>query len=95
MSLMTVSSESAEVLTMLEIFALFGGELCLEGQFRHADDSVHGRADFVAHVGQEFAFGAAGGFRGLFRVLQFLFRVLALGDIEQAFLRWAQPTARL
>ena len=30
--------------------------------FREAQDGGHGRADFVAHVGQEFAFGPAGGF---------------------------------
>ena len=28
-------------------------------QFGHADDAVHGRANFVAHVGEEFAFSLA------------------------------------
>ena len=36
-------------------------ELGVERQLRHADDAVHRRADLVAHVGQEFALGAAGG----------------------------------
>ena len=36
----------------------------------HADDAVHGRADFVAHVGQELALGPIGGLRFLLGLLQ-------------------------
>ena len=42
------------------LLALQGG---FQQQARHADDAVHGGADFVAHGGQEFAFGLVGGFR--------------------------------
>ena len=35
----------------------------------------------MAHIGQEFAFGAAGGLCGLFRFPQALFGVVTLGDI--------------
>ncbi len=66
-----------------QVFVLFRRQLRFQRKLRHADDSVHRGADFVAHVGQEFAFGAAGGFRGFFGLLQFRFRLLALGDVEQ------------
>ena len=36
-----------------------------------AEDGGHGRADFVAHVGQEFALGAVGRFGGLLGHLEF------------------------
>ena len=42
------------------VFALFGRELRFQQQFRHAQNAVHGRADFVAHVGQELALGRVG-----------------------------------
>ena len=64
-------------------------------QFRHADDGVHRRADFVAHVGQEKALGAAGRFGGLLGLRQLpvgpvqLGRALADADF-QLFLRLEQ-----
>ena len=36
-----------------------------EQQFREADDGIHGGTDFVAHYGEKFALGFAGGFRRL------------------------------
>jgi len=30
-------------------------------KFRHAQHTIHRRANFMAHVGQELAFGGAGG----------------------------------
>ncbi len=48
-----------------EVLALLGGELGVESQLGHADDAVHGRADLVAHVGQELALGAGGRLGGL------------------------------
>ncbi len=39
-----------------DVLALFAIELRFERQSREADDRVHRRADFVAHVGEEFAF---------------------------------------
>ena len=42
-----------------EIFALFVGQLRVERELGHADDAVHRRADFVAHVRQKLALGAA------------------------------------
>ena len=49
------SSASPELRTVLAIFALLGGEIGIEQQAGHADDAVHGRANFVAHVGEELA----------------------------------------
>jgi hypothetical protein len=45
---------------LLDVVALLGGgrDLGLQREVRHADDGVHRRADFVAHVGQEVALGA-------------------------------------
>jgi hypothetical protein len=52
---------------------LFGIQFRGEDQFRHANHAIHGSTNLVAHVGEELAFGAAGGFRrflgfGEFRV---------------------------
>jgi hypothetical protein len=44
--------------------ALLAGERGLHEEAGHADDAVHGRADFVRHGGEELALGA-GGFVGL------------------------------
>ena len=54
-----------------EEFPLLGRQRALQDQFRHADDRVQRRADLVAHVGQERALGAAGGFRRLLGLFQF------------------------
>ena len=43
--------------------ALLAVELGVQQQAGHADDAVHGRPDFVAHVGQELALGDARAFR--------------------------------
>ena len=40
-------------------------EVAFQQEFRHAHDGVQGRADFVAHIGQEVALGPAGGLDGL------------------------------
>ena len=39
---------------------LLGIQLGSQQQFGHAQNAVHGRADFVAHVGQKLGFGLAG-----------------------------------
>ena len=56
-------------------------EVRIEGQFRHAEDSIHRRADLVAHVGQELTLGAAGRFRCFLGLVQLLLRALAIGNI--------------
>ena len=38
-----------------QVIALFGRQLGGECEMREADDAVHRRADFVAHVGEKFA----------------------------------------
>ena len=65
MSLMTVRSESAELLTRPRYSRCRGVKLGVEGQLGHADDAVHRRADLVAHVGEKLALGPAGGLGGL------------------------------
>src|SRR6185369_1211276 len=40
-------------------------------QVGHAENAVHRRPDFVAHVGDEGALGDVGGFRGILGLLQF------------------------
>ena len=56
-------------------------EVGVQGQLGHAEDAVHGRADLVAHVGQELALGPVGRLGRLLRRLQLHFRLLALGDL--------------
>ncbi|MNN81034.1 hypothetical protein D3C81_1978160 [compost metagenome] len=41
----------------LNVVALAGIQLGQQRQVTHADDGVHGRADFMAHVGEELALG--------------------------------------
>ena len=47
-------------------------------QIREPDDGVHGRADFMAHIGEEFGFGGVGLFRQLFRPVANLHLVLKI-----------------
>ena len=48
----------------LHVAVLLVGQRGFQQQAGHGDDAVHRRADFVAHVGQEFRFGARGAFGG-------------------------------
>jgi hypothetical protein len=68
-------------LDQTQVLALFGGEVRLQGELGHAEDAVHGRADFVAHIRQELALGLARRLRCLLGPLQFLFGVLPGGDV--------------
>src|SRR5262249_2449362 len=47
-------------LDRLQIAALLGAQVGVQGKFGHPDDSVHRRANLVAHVRQEFALGTIG-----------------------------------
>ncbi len=57
---MIVSSESPLVWIDVDEVALFLAQLRRREHRRHADDAVHGRADFVAHVGEELGLRARG-----------------------------------
>ena len=46
----------------LQVVSLRRGHVGVEHQIGHAQNGVHRRADFVAHVRQEFALGAIGRF---------------------------------
>ena len=56
---------------LVEPDALFRCDAGAAQQMTQADDGVHGRADFVAHVGQEGALGPVGGVGLLARQGQF------------------------
>ena len=56
----------------LQIVAQDGRQLFIQGQIGHAHDGVHGRAQLVAHVGQELALGDVRGFGRSLRLLQVL-----------------------
>ena len=58
MSLMITTSDSAESADRRQVLLLLRRQWRVEHQFGHADDGVHGRADLVAHVGQELALAA-------------------------------------
>ena len=47
----------------LQILALLRGQIALQENFGHADHTVHGGADLVAHVRQKLAFGQGGHLR--------------------------------
>ena len=55
----------------VQILELSVTQLRFEGQFGHADNAVQRCANFMAHVGQKFAFGAVGRFGGFFGLIQF------------------------
>ena len=70
---------------LFELLGLLGIDFGAAQQVRHADDGVHRRANFMAHVGQEGALGAVGGFGGIACGHQFggagnhlLFKMLAV-----------------
>jgi len=65
----------------LQALTLIPGQFRIKEQFREPENAVHGRANFVAHVGQEFALRPAGGFGGFLGPLQFLLGILAVRDI--------------
>ena len=49
----------------IDVSALFGGEGGIGEEIEHAEDAVHGGADFVADVGEELGFCSIGQFGGL------------------------------
>ncbi len=74
MSLMMDNRQSALILMVLANSRCSGARGVSSNRFDHADDAVHGGADFMAHVGEEFAFGLAGDERGLGHFLRFFLR---------------------
>ena len=55
--------------------------ICFEQQRVHPDDTVHRRADFVAHCGEESGLRLAGLFGLLFQSRQFSLGEFVLGDV--------------
>jgi hypothetical protein len=58
-------------------------ELGLHQKFSHPNHPVHGSANLVAHIGQEFALGAAGSFGGHLGIIGFSLGAFLLGDIQR------------
>ena len=77
MSLMTVSSASADDLTIRRYSPLFGRELGVQHEIGHPDDAVHRRPDLVTHVRQELALGPVRGLGGVLGCSQLGLRPLA------------------
>ena len=69
-------------LDQAQVLALLRGERGVQGQVGHAEDAVHGRADLVAHVGQEHALGPVGGLGRLLGPAQLLLGLLLAGDVD-------------
>ena len=65
----------------LGVSELLFAETGIEEQLQYADDAIHRRADFMAHVGQEAAFRQVGGIGGLAGLHQFVLVAPPLGDI--------------
>ena len=78
-----------------DISALLGNELCFQQKARHAQHAVHGRADLVAHGGEEAGFGAAGRFRAIARFGQCVFHGFAFGDVAAHALDFDETSARV
>ena len=71
------------LLDLADVVMLARAEARLERQVRHPDDGVHGRADLVAHVGQEVGFERCGFFRKLLGAAQFLLGQLPVGNVHK------------
>ncbi len=56
-------------------------------QFYHANDAVHWRSDFVAHIGQKFAFGLCCNFSLILCFLQLCHQLLLAELTNDGFLR--------
>ncbi len=59
------------------------GQFAALKQVQHAQDGVHRRADFVAHVGQEIGLGLVGALGRIHRQAQLFFVQLLLGEIHR------------
>ena len=66
----------------LQVVALLGVEFGAQGQAGHADDGVHGGADFVAHVGQKITLALVGRFGLLLGQHQGAFHAQLLGEVQ-------------
>ena len=66
---------------LVEVVALLGVQGGAQGEVGHADDGVHRRADFVAHVGQEHRLGLRGRLSLFAGGAQFLGVSVAHGDV--------------
>ena len=78
---MILSSAFGAGLDRLGVFLLSGREVGVEEQVRHADDAVHGRANLVAHVGEEFRFEPHRFQRRIARLFELRGDLVALGDV--------------
>ena len=83
-----VVDDPHQVLTRLldlgHIVVLAWREARLERQVRHADDGVHGRADLVAHVGQEIGLERGGLLGQFLGAAQILLDALAVADVHES-----------
>ena len=60
-----VQQHIGRFIDLFQIILLFGIEIGAQCQARHADDRIHGRANFVAHGGQKITLGPLCRFRRL------------------------------
>jgi len=68
---------------VLQVFTLLRGEVCGGQQFAHADDAVHGGADFVAHGGQKLTLGPIGVIGSLAGGQQLFLHPFAVMDVGE------------
>ena len=81
----------ARFLDQLGLFALARGQVVLQQHFCKADNTVHGRPDFMAHGGEEIRFGTVGLFGGFLGGDEFAGGLIELAAFGfQHFLRGLQ-----
>ncbi len=69
-------------LRQIQIFALFGIQFGIKNKFRHPHDSIHRRADFMAHVREELALRSVCCFGLVLGPLQICFHFPSIGDVN-------------
>src|SRR5712692_5515704 len=73
---------AARAADRLRVLALLGGEGRVEEEPGHSQHTVHGRADLVAHHGQEIALGAGRLLRGDPGAMNLVLGLLARRDVD-------------
>ena len=69
-------------LDCLRVFELFLVEIAFRQQFRHADDAVNRRADFMTHIGEKLRLGDVPRVGIELGVQEFQFNALTCGQID-------------
>ena len=90
-----MASAGEDVVAVFELAGVQVAKSFVGEDFRETHDGIKGRAQLVAHVRQELALGAIGGFGGFFGVLEDGFGQAPLGHVQKDAVGAQDTAARL